>query len=54
MAVMAAQAPLMMANPMSMFGFNPTNYSAALENAGFPAKFTQMDTITPGQRQVKG
>jgi len=38
---MAAQAPLMMANPMSMFGFNPMNYSAALENAGFPAKFTQ-------------
>jgi len=25
MAVMAAQAPLMMANPMSMFGFNPMN-----------------------------
>jgi len=38
MAVMAAQAPMMMANPMSMFGFNPMNYSSALENAGFPAK----------------
>jgi len=25
MAMMAAQAPLMMMNPMSMFGFNPMN-----------------------------
>lgn len=44
MAMMAAQAPLMMMNPMSMFGFNPMNYSSALENAGYPAKrFQQMD-----------
>lgn len=51
--MMAAQAPLMMMNPMSMFGFNPMNYSAALENAGFPAKFSQVqngannNTINP-------
>jgi len=44
MAMMAAQAPLMMMNPMSMFGFNPMNYSSALENAGFPAKrFNQIN-----------
>lgn len=44
MAIMAAQAPLAMANPMAMFGFNPANYSAALEASGFPSKrFNQLN-----------